>query len=72
MQYKEFNLLNSPNVLGQFDEVFCRNVLIYFDQATKGVVPGRVADLIPKEGVLFLGGVETVFGISDCFKPMAG
>jgi len=72
VQYKEFNLLNSPNVLGQFDVVFCRNVLIYFDQATKGVVLGRIADLIPKDGVLFLGGAETVLGISDRFKPMAG
>ncbi len=72
VQYKEFNLLNSPNVLGQFDVVFCRNVLIYFDQATKGVVLGRIADLIPKDGVLFLGGAETVLGISDRFQPMAG
>ena len=72
VQYKEFNLLNSPNVLGQFDVVFCRNVLIYFDQATKGVVLGRIAGLIPKDGVLFLGGAETVLGISDRFQPMAG
>ena len=72
VQYKEFNLLNSPNVLGKFDVVFCRNVLIYFDQATKGVVLGRIADLIPSDGVLFLGGAETVLGISDHFQPMAG
>jgi chemotaxis protein methyltransferase CheR len=72
VQYKEFNLLNSPNVLGQFDVVFCRNVLIYFDQATKGVVLGRIADLIPSDGILFLGDAETVLGISNRFKPVAG
>ena len=72
VQYKEFNLLNNPKLLGQFDVVFCRNVLIYFDQATKGIVLGRIADLIPSDGVLFLGGAETVLGISDRFEPMAG
>ena len=72
VQYKEFNLLNDPKTLGQFDVVFCRNVLIYFDQATKGVVLGRIADLISSDGVLFLGGAETVLGISDRFKPIAG
>jgi chemotaxis methyl-accepting protein methylase len=41
------------------------------EEATKGVVLGRIADLIPKEGVLFLGGAETVSGISNRFKPMA-
>ncbi len=72
VQYKEFNLLDSPKLLGQFDVVFCRNVLIYLDQATKDVVLGRIADLIPSDGVLFLGGAETVLGISDRFQPMAG
>jgi chemotaxis protein methyltransferase CheR len=72
VQYREFNLLEDPKPLGRFDVVFCRNVLIYFDQATKGVVLDRVADLIPSDGVLFLGGAETVLGISEKFKPMAG
>ena len=35
VQYKEFNLLDDPKPLGRFDVVFCRNVLIYFDQLTK-------------------------------------
>src|SRR3546814_4155626 len=44
--YKPFNLLDNPSVLGQFDVVFCRNVLIYFDQATKGQVLGRGAQIM--------------------------
>ncbi|MEM7652291.1 MAG: protein-glutamate O-methyltransferase CheR, partial [Pseudomonadota bacterium] len=36
--YREFNLLGDYSGLGQFDIVFCRNVLIYFDQTTKGEV----------------------------------
>ena len=72
VQYKEFNLLDDPKPLGRFDVVFCRNVLIYFDQSTKGVVLARIAGLLASDGALFLGGAETVLGITDQFKPMTG
>lgn len=71
VQYKEFNLLEDFRPLGQFDVVYCRNVLIYFDQPTKSDVLSRVAALMPDDGFLFLGGAETVLGISDKFKPLA-
>lgn len=35
VQFREWNLLNDPSPLGKFDIVYCRNVLIYFDQPTK-------------------------------------
>jgi chemotaxis protein methyltransferase CheR len=65
-------LLDDPTPLGKFDVVFCRNVLIYFDQKTKGEVLSRVANLMPDDGMLFLGGAETVLGVSDVFKPIPG
>jgi chemotaxis protein methyltransferase CheR len=68
--YKEFNLLGDLSPLGQFDVVFCCNVLIYFDQDTKGKVLASIAKLMPKDGTLFLGGAETVLGILDKFKPV--
>ncbi len=68
--YKEYNLLDDLSPLGRFDVVFCRNVLIYFDQETKGKVLNGIADLMPDDGTLFLGGAETVLGISERFKPM--
>jgi len=71
VQYKEFNLLEDFRPLGQFDVVYCRNVLIYFDQPTKSDVLARVSALMPDDGFLFLGGAETVLGISDKFKPLA-
>lgn len=72
VQYREYNLLDSLRPLGQFDVVFCRNVLIYFDQPTKKKVLDQIADLMPDDGLLFLGGAETVLGITDKFKPVSG
>ena len=72
VKYQGFNLLEDITKLGQFDVVFCRNVLIYFDQETKGQVLANMAKMLPPEGVLFLGGAETVLGISDKFKPLPG
>ena len=68
--YKEFNLLSDLKSLGKFDIVFCRNVLIYFDRETKGAVLEQIAQLLPNDGVLFLGGAETVLGITEAFKPI--
>tara|TARA_R110000787_G_scaffold63679_3_gene143390 strand:- start:131418 stop:132230 length:813 start_codon:yes stop_codon:yes gene_type:complete len=70
IKYKFFNLLENPAALGKFDVVFCRNVLIYFDQKTKGEVLARIASLMPVDGLLFLGGAETVLGVSNAFKPV--
>ena len=72
VKYKYLNLLENFSSLGQFDVVFCRNVLIYFDPETKGRVLSGIADLMPDDGLLFLGGAETVLGISDRFKPVKG
>ena len=69
---KQFNLFNDFTVLGLFDIVFCRNVLIYFDQPSKTDILGRISKLMPDDGVLYLGGAESVLGISDAFKPVPG
>ena len=69
VRYREFNLLDDMSMLGSFDIVFCRNVLIYFDQGTKGEILGRIAQLMPADGTLILGGAETVIGISEKFVP---
>jgi chemotaxis protein methyltransferase CheR len=69
-QFREFNLLSDPRLLGRFDIVFCRNVLIYFDQSTKTRVLEAVGGLMPPDGLLYLGGAETVLGITSRFAPM--
>ncbi len=72
VQFKEFNLLDSMVSLGTFDLVFCRNVLIYFDQATKSEVLERICLQMSEDGYLCLGGAETVLGITESFKPAQG
>jgi chemotaxis protein methyltransferase CheR len=70
VQFRTLNLLNDFSPLGQFDIVFCRNVLIYFDQPTKIGVLERIARQIPDGGFLTLGAAETVVGLTDCLVPV--
>lgn len=70
IEYKYFNLLDSMSGLGKFDIIFCRNVLIYFDESTKRNVLERMAAQLEPDGFLFLGGAETVLGVTDVFVPL--
>ncbi len=70
VEYREFNLLADPRPFGAFDIVFCRNVLIYFDQPLKAEVLDRIRSVIAEDGILYLGGAETVLGVTDRFEPM--
>ncbi len=70
VKYQYFNLLDNMAALGRFDVVFCRNVLIYFDKETKGEILGRIAKQMAPDGMLVLGGAETVMGITDTFKAV--
>lgn len=69
VQHRQLNLLHDFSHLGSFDLIFCRNVLIYFDQATKARMLLRLAAAVEPDGVLALGAAETVIGLSDVFKP---
>ena len=70
VKYDNFNLLAPMTALGNFDIIFCRNVLIYFDEATKGDILTRMSKIIAPDGFLMLGGAETVMGITDEFVPL--
>ena len=70
VKYEYFNLLDPMTKLGTFDVIFCRNVLIYFDEETKGDVLDKMSQQIEKDGFLFLGGAETVIGITESFVPV--
>ena len=70
--FREWNLLGDLRPLGRFDIVFCRNVLLYFDPPTKARVLDAVARQLAPDGVLYLGGAETVLGVSDRFAAVPG
>jgi chemotaxis protein methyltransferase CheR len=69
IRFEEFNLLSDYGVLGRFDVIFCRNVLIYFDVPTKQNVLNRMAQVIYPDGYLILGAAETVVGLTDALLP---
>jgi chemotaxis protein methyltransferase CheR len=69
VQHRQLNLLHDFSSLGTFDVIFCRNVLIYFDQDTKIDIFNRLAKRSAPDGFLVLGAAETVVGLTDVFKP---
>ncbi len=60
VQHRQLNLLHDFSQLGTFDVIFCRNVLIYFDQDTKINIFNRLARSLEGDGFLVLGAAETV------------
>jgi chemotaxis protein methyltransferase CheR len=71
VQHRQLNLLHDFSQLGVFDVIFCRNVLIYFDQDTKSNIFGRLGRMIEPDGFLALGAAETVVGLTEVFKPVS-
>ena len=69
VQHRQLNLLQDFSDLGKFDVIFCRNVLIYFDQDTKINIFERLARSLEPDGMLMLGAAESVVGITDAFRP---
>jgi len=70
VQHRQFNLLHDFSQLGVFDLIFCRNVLIYFDQETKTNTFNRLVQAVEPDGFLVLGAAETVIGLTTVFKPL--
>ena len=68
VRFQQTNLLHEFSHFGVFDIIFCRNVLIYFDQATKIDVFNRMQRVSEADGYLFLGAAETVIGLTDAYR----
>ena len=68
VQTRALNLSQPFPVMGPFDVVFLRNVLIYFDTATKAAVLRKVRSLVKPDGYLFLGGAESTLTIDDAWE----
>jgi chemotaxis protein methyltransferase CheR len=70
VRFKKFNLLDHMAKLGQFDIIFCRNVLIYFNPETKLKVLQSIYAAMPPDGVLLLGSCENVMSEKTHFTPL--
>ncbi|WP_426246008.1 CheR family methyltransferase [Nocardioides sp. LHG3406-4] len=68
VEFKQLNLLRPYTLMGKFDIVFMRNVLIYFDQATKQDILRRVRQVTAPDGYLFLGAAEMTRGLDDSWE----
>jgi len=67
VRFDTIDLRKSMRTLGPFDLVFCRNVMIYFDNDTKRNVVKEIHSTLFRGGWLLLGGAETTFSIEERF-----
>lgn len=70
VQFKQQNLLTDYGLLGKFDIVFCRNVLIYFDEPTKAQITEKMARCLTPGGILIIGATESLIDPRGLFEPM--
>jgi chemotaxis protein methyltransferase CheR len=68
VQFRTFNLLRSPAELGTFDLILCRNVLIYFDEATRAQVCRNICGALRAGGWLAIGSAESLYGTAQALE----
>jgi chemotaxis protein methyltransferase CheR len=66
-RFETIDLRKSMRTLGPFDLVFCRNVMIYFDNETKRKIMKELHSTLFRGGWLLLGGAESAFGLDEWF-----
>lgn len=71
VRFETIDLRQSMRALGPFDLVFCRNVMIYFDNETKRNIMKQIHNTLFRGGWLLLGGAETAFSLEERFDREA-
>lgn len=72
VKFSQLNLLAPLAGMGTVDLVFCRNVLIYFDVATKKKVLESISTIMHRDGYLVLGASETMMGVTEAYVRSEG
>lgn len=72
VRFRRLNLLGEWPLRIQFDVIFCRNVMIYFDEPTKATLLERFADHLVPGGHLYIGHSERLFGRAESDFDMVG
>jgi chemotaxis protein methyltransferase CheR len=72
ISFRELNLAGSYGLLGRFDIIFCRNVLIYFSSELKADILHRMAQVLHPGSYLFLGSTESLSGHNARFDMVTG
>lgn len=72
VRFRMLNLLGAWPMKSQFDVIFCRNVMIYFDQPTKERLVARFADQLAPGGYLYIGHSERVTGAATAAFEVVG
>lgn len=67
VNFRQLNLLNSYSLIGRFDLVFCRNVLIYFSPEIKSKIIAQIHGTLSPNSYLFLGASESLSGLNKNF-----
>ena len=62
VSFRELNLIGDWPMKGKFDVIFCRNVVIYFDDATQEMVWSRFTPMMAPGATLYIGHSERVSG----------
>jgi chemotaxis protein methyltransferase CheR len=70
VKFRRFDLRQPMSALGRFHIIFCRNVLIYFDQETKIKILNQIATVLEPGGYLLLGGAESILSLQDRFERL--
>lgn len=70
VEFRRQNLMEPFIMLGGFDVIFCRNVLIYFDDSAKRRIYDQFHHMLSDDGFLILGSTETIYGITDRFESV--
>lgn len=71
IHFRQINLLDARwPIEGQFDAMFCRNVMIYFDKPTQYDILRKFQPLLKDEGLLFAGHSESFLHAADLFRSL--